>query len=86
MAVSTFDSSSRSTRRSLATGSTRSSRRSIPFRSLPSPNVCSPIAAARGDQYIELANQTGGVVANLCLQDFQPAFDAIASAIAASLQ
>ena len=53
----------------------------LPF---PSPNVCSFIAAARGDQYIELANQTGGVVANLCLQNFQPAFDAIAAAIAAS--
>jgi hypothetical protein len=37
-----------------------------------------PSAATVGTVYQELATQTGGVAADLCLQDFDPVFDALA--------
>lgn len=49
---------------------------------VPNPaNVCTSIASARGAQYIDLSTSTGGVVANLCEQDFGPAFGAMAMAV-----
>jgi hypothetical protein len=47
-------------------------------------NICSGVAGARGAEYIDLVAQTGGVVANLCEQNFALAFSNMAAAIAAS--
>lgn len=40
-----------------------------------------PEAAQIGDIYIELADLTGGVIGDLCLQDFQPVFDSLATEV-----
>ena len=37
--------------------------------------------AAIGDQYISLGQLTGGIISDLCLQDFQPVFDRLAKQI-----
>jgi len=42
---------------------------------------CCAISAAAGLVYQQLANQTQGVFANLCEQDFQPVFDAVAEQV-----
>lgn len=44
---------------------------------------CAPIAAAEGVVYRTLATQTGGVFADLCLQDFAAIFDMLAADIEA---
>lgn len=44
-------------------------------------NVCAGLADARGAQYIDLSTNTGGIIANLCEQNFGPVFDAMAAAI-----
>jgi len=54
---------------------------------LPPGNVCNPggfnpLAAAEGAVYKQLVAQTGGAFYDLCLQDFDPAWPAIADAIA----
>jgi hypothetical protein len=38
-------------------------------------------AATIGTQYVELAEMTGGVVGDLCLQEFQPLFDLLTTAV-----
>ena len=38
-------------------------------------------AAAIGDTYVQLAEQTGGTVADLCGQNFQPVFDTLSTAV-----
>lgn len=38
-------------------------------------------AAAIGSTYIELVDRTGGVLSDLCEQDFQPVFDRLATAV-----
>lgn len=40
-----------------------------------------PAAATVGQEYIDLAMTTGGVIGDLCLQDFQPVFDELAAAV-----
>jgi hypothetical protein len=40
-----------------------------------------PIAAAVGAVYIDLVDATGGVIGNMCDQDFQPVFDAISEKV-----
>lgn len=40
-----------------------------------------PLSAALSAEYIELTNLTGGVFGNLCLQDFQPVFDQLSTAV-----
>lgn len=47
-------------------------------------NICSGIASARGSEFIDLSTQTGGIVSNLCEQNFAPAFSNMASAIITS--
>jgi hypothetical protein len=44
---------------------------------------CCAISAAKSAVYEQLVNQTGGVWGNLCDQDFQPVFDALATAVVA---
>lgn len=52
-------------------------------------NVCCqgevPLCTARGQNYIDLSASTGGVFNNLCLQDFNPFFDEMASAVIQSV-
>jgi streptogramin lyase len=50
-----------------------------------SPNICTGLADSRGTEYINLSTQTGGIVANLCEQNFAPAFANMAAALIASL-
>ncbi len=45
---------------------------------------CKDLAAARGTVYEKLVSQTGGVHGDLCQQDFDPVFDAIADAMLGS--
>ncbi len=40
-----------------------------------------PAAASIGQAYIDLAGTTGGIIGDLCLQDFQPVFDELAAAV-----
>lgn len=40
-----------------------------------------PAAASVGQTYADLVSRTGGVSGDLCLQDFQPVFDAIATEV-----
>ncbi|MEM9463222.1 MAG: hypothetical protein AAGF11_54275 [Myxococcota bacterium] len=40
-----------------------------------------PAAAQVGQAYMDLAMSTGGTVGDLCLQDFQPVFDELATAV-----
>jgi len=40
-----------------------------------------PEAATVGSWYIALADQTGGIIGDLCLQDFQPVFDVISQSV-----
>lgn len=45
-----------------------------------STSLC-PEAGNVGAQYLELAELTGGIVGDLCLQEFQPAFDVLSTAV-----
>jgi len=45
--------------------------------------ACMPRAAAEGAVYKSLATQTGGLFVDLCLQDFDPLFNALATALVA---
>lgn len=49
-----------------------------PLGCLATPNSCCFIAADLGTVYIALTQVTGGVLGNLCDQEFQPLFDALA--------
>lgn len=40
-----------------------------------------PFSAALSEEYIELAQLTGGIFGNLCLQNFGPIFDAVSTAV-----
>lgn len=42
--------------------------------------------AAIGNQYITLGQLTGGIISDLCLQDFQPVFDQLATEVVAGAQ
>jgi hypothetical protein len=42
---------------------------------------CSPISAAEGKVYKQLVMQTGGVIGNLCIQNFDPVFQDMAKAV-----
>jgi hypothetical protein len=42
---------------------------------------CSPISAAEGKVYKQLVQQTGGVIGNLCIQNFDPVFQDMAKAV-----
>ena len=42
--------------------------------------------AAIGDQYISLGQLTGGIISDLCLQDFQPVFDQLATEVVAGAE
>lgn len=42
--------------------------------------------AAIGDQYIALGQLTGGIISDLCLQDFQPVFDQLATEVVAGAE
>jgi len=46
-------------------------------------SACFQIGAAIGSQYINLSAQTGGIVGNLCTQNFVPFFSSFAAAIVA---
>ena len=48
--------------------------------------MCTPLPAEEGTVYRELVQMTGGVEGNLCIQDFQPAFDDMATAVVAESQ
>jgi hypothetical protein len=50
----------------------------------PDQAPCIDLSAARGQIYINLVAQTGGVYGDLCEQDFEPVFEAIAMAVEAS--
>jgi hypothetical protein len=43
-------------------------------------------AAAIGDTYVTLGQLTGGIIGDLCLQDFQPVFDALATEVISGAQ
>lgn len=45
------------------------------------PHQCCAISAAPGNVYMNLAGATGGVFGDLCLQEFQPIFDAVATQV-----
>jgi hypothetical protein len=59
----------------------------FPFPSCPADpcclqnGLCQPLAADEGKVYKDLVMQTQGVSGNLCLQDFQPVFDDMATAV-----
>ena len=42
--------------------------------------------ASIGDQYISLGQLTGGIISDLCLQDFQPVFDQLATEVVAGAE
>ncbi len=44
--------------------------------------LCTPLPAEDGTVYRELIQATGGIEGNLCVQDFQPAFTDLATAVA----
>lgn len=43
--------------------------------------LCVPLTSAQGKVYEQLVQQTGGVVGNLCLQNFDPVFQDMARAV-----
>lgn len=43
--------------------------------------LCEPISAAEGKVYKQLVQQTGGVIGNLCIQNFDPVFQDMAKAV-----
>ncbi|MRG94961.1 hypothetical protein [Polyangium spumosum] len=43
--------------------------------------ACEPISAAEGKVYKQLVQQTGGVLGNLCVQNFDPVFNDMATAV-----
>ncbi len=45
--------------------------------------ACEPISAAEGKVYKQLVQQTGGILGNLCTQDFDPVFNDMATAVVA---
>jgi len=45
--------------------------------------VCEPLAADEGKVYKDLVSQTGGVLGDLCLQNFDPVFNDMATAVVA---
>lgn len=52
-----------------------------PILACLSQTSCCAISAAVGQEYMTLINQTGGVFGNLCDQQFQPIFDAVATQV-----
>jgi hypothetical protein len=52
-----------------------------PVTSCLNGNPCCAISAAAGTVYLNLVNQTGGLFGNLCLQQFQPIFDELATEV-----
>ncbi len=48
------------------------------------PNPCCLTAAAEGKQYEQLVAASGGVLGDLCLQNFQPVWDAVSKKVIAS--
>lgn len=47
---------------------------------------CTPLPADKGQVYIDLVQQTGGVVGDLCIQDFGPVFQDMATGVVQSAQ
>jgi hypothetical protein len=47
---------------------------------------CSPLPADKGTVYIDLVNQTGGIFGDLCIQDFGPVFQDMATGVVQSAQ
>lgn len=47
---------------------------------------CTPLPADLGQVYIDLVNQTGGIFGDLCIQDFGPVFQDMATGIVTSAQ
>lgn len=43
--------------------------------------LCTPISADEGKVYKQLVQQTGGVIGNLCIQNFDPVFQDMAKAV-----
>jgi hypothetical protein len=48
--------------------------------------VCNPLPASEGTVYKQLIQQTTGMEGNLCLQNFNPVFQAMATAVVNSAQ
>ncbi|MEZ4298226.1 MAG: VWA domain-containing protein [Polyangiaceae bacterium] len=47
---------------------------------------CTPLPADKGDVYLSLVQQTGGIVGDLCIQDFGPVFQDMATGIVQSAE
>lgn len=47
---------------------------------------CTPLPADKGQVYLDLVQQTGGIVGDLCIQDFGPVFQDMATGIVQSAQ
>lgn len=47
---------------------------------------CTPLPADKGQVYIELVQQTGGIIGDLCIQDFGPVFQDMATGVVQSAQ
>ncbi len=47
---------------------------------------CQPLPADKGQVYIDLVAQTGGVIGDLCIQDFGPVFQDMATGVVQSAQ
>lgn len=47
---------------------------------------CSPLPADKGQVYMDLVQQTGGVIGDLCIQDFGPVFQDMATGVVTSAQ
>ncbi|MBK8258762.1 MAG: VWA domain-containing protein [Polyangiaceae bacterium] len=47
---------------------------------------CTPLPAEKGQVYIDLAQQTGGILGDLCIQDFGPVFQDMATGIVQAAQ
>ncbi|MDC3954722.1 vWA domain-containing protein [Polyangium jinanense] len=48
--------------------------------------VCEPLSAAEGKVYKELVQQTGGVIGDLCTQNFDPVFNSMATAVVSEVK
>lgn len=47
---------------------------------------CTPLPADKGQVYLDLVQQTGGIVGDLCIQDFGPVFQDMATGVVQSAQ
>lgn len=47
---------------------------------------CTPLPADKGQVYIDLVQQTGGIIGDLCIQDFGPVFQDMATGVVQSAQ